>query len=133
MATTFDFSPETLDALSRYRPPRFDTIILDQSIPAGTQVPKGTVIEVRIGFSNIIKISDVTPNAPDVIKDTTIADLQKAVSGDPTILDAAKDPTTASDTTKQTAFVNKFNAATGKTLNAADVNKAIGAVKLFGR
>src|SRR5438094_9928815 len=120
---TFQFTNDQLEKLSIIRPPpRFDTVVLAQSVPAGTQVPKGTVIEVRIGFSSWIKLADISSTpVPDALKDATLADLNDAVAAAPDLGNQASDPGTFADTGKKQAFVNKLGGVLGgKTLNIAD-------------
>lgn len=125
------FNPQfNVDQLSRIRAqaavlPRPRLVITDQIPPAGSIVPKGTVVQVVLTDVNNLTLEVLQPDVPDALKGVRVADAVRVVDANP----ALKAAVASNATIDAAAVAQQLNTSgTGvfkSPLQAAEAVKAI--------
>lgn len=128
----------TGEQLSRIRAqaavlPRPRLVITDQIPPAGSIVPRGTVVQVVLTDVNNLTLDVLQPDVPDALKGVKVADAARVVEANPTL----KQVVASNATIDGAAVAQQLN--TGgvgvfkSPVLAADAVKAINALRTFSR
>jgi hypothetical protein len=133
------FNPQfNVDQLSRIRAqaavlPRPRLVITDQIPPAGSIVPRGTVVQVVLTDVNGLTLDMIQPDVPDALKGVRVADAARVVEANP----ALKAVVASNATIDGVAAAQHLNTSgTGvlkSQIQAADAVKAINTFRTFIR
>lgn len=113
--------------------PRPRLVITDQIPPAGSIVPRGTVVQVVLTDVNNLTLEILQPDVPDVLKGVRVADAARVVEANPTLKAAVASNATIDGAT---AAQHLNTAGTGvfkSQVQAADAVKAINTFRTFIR
>lgn len=134
-AASAQFSAEQLTRIRAQTAilPRPRLVITDQIPPAGSIVPKGTVVQVVLTDVNNLTLEVLQPDVPEALKGVRVADAARVVEANPT-LKAAVASNTAVDGATAAQQLNSAGTGVLKSqIQAADAVKAINTFRTFIR
>ncbi|MET0400157.1 MAG: hypothetical protein ABW277_25430 [Longimicrobiaceae bacterium] len=129
------FTPEQLGRIRNQAAilPRPRLVITDQIPPAGSIVPKGTVVQVVLTDVNNLTLEILQPDVPDAIKGVRVADAARVVEANPTLKAAVASNATI-DAASVAQHLNTSGTGVFKSpIQAAEAVKAINTFRTFIR